>query len=429
MAKFRMYPTCAQEEQMLLHCAHARFVWNLAVEQHSHWYRTRKAAPGFAEQCRQLTEARADSEWLRAGNADVQQQALRDFAKAKQARFTAGFGEPTWRKKSVHEGFRVIGTDRVPEFEPDGSPRLNAQTGKQVMGRSVVVRKLNRKWAQVKVPGCGWVRFRLTRPELLRAKTFRVTLKNGQWHIAFPVVPEPVFVSGRGEVIGIDRGVTITAALSDGRKLNCPQLTVKERAQIRKHQRRAARAKKGSPQRKAACAKVAQLKARETDRRKDWCEKTSTMLARTYDLVRFEKLNIKNMTASAKGTVEKPGQRVKQKAGLNRAILAQGWGLLRQRTEHKAPGRVEDVPAAYTSLRCSACGWIEKNSRKSQAEFLCVSCGFTCNADENAAHNVAAGQGGFPRPRRSAGAGGVTAATSRPSAREPQPTQAGIPLC
>ncbi|UIX30710.1 hypothetical protein [Streptomyces sp. GQFP] len=68
-------------------------MWNLAVEQHSHWYRTRKAAPGFAEQCRQLTEARAASEWLRAGNADVQQQALKDFAKARQAQFTSGFGE------------------------------------------------------------------------------------------------------------------------------------------------------------------------------------------------------------------------------------------------------------------------------------------------------------------------------------------------
>ncbi|WP_371564611.1 zinc ribbon domain-containing protein [Streptomyces canus] len=144
--------------------------------------------------------------------------------------------------------------------------------------------------------------------------------------------------------------------------------------------------------------------------------------------VRFEKLNIKNMTASAKGTAEQPGKKVRQKAGLNRAILAQGWGLLRQRTEHKAPGRIEDVPAPYTSLRCSACGWIEKKSRKSQADFICVSCGFTCNADENAANNVAAGQGGIPRPRRSAGAGGVTAATGRSSACEPQPTWVGIPL-
>ncbi|WP_326783167.1 RNA-guided endonuclease InsQ/TnpB family protein [Streptomyces sp. NBC_00151] len=367
-----------------------------------------------------------------AGNADVQQQALKDFAAAKNARFTSGFGEPTWRKKFVHEGFRVIGTDRVPEFEADGSPKLNAKTGRQVMARSVVVHKLNRRWARVKVPGCGWVRFRLSRngkgSELPKAKTFRVTYRNGQWHIAFAVVPAPIEAPDTGEIIGIDRGVNITAALSDGRMLNCPQLTVKERAQVRKHQRRAARAPKASEQKSAEYAKAARLKAREADRRKDWCEKTSTMLARTYGLVRFEKLNIKNMTRSARGSTEQPGRQVRQKAGLNRAILAQGWGLLRRRTEHKALGRVEDVPAPYTSLRCSACGWIDKNSRKSQAEFVCSFCGFTCNADTNAATNVAAGQGGIPRPRRTAGAGGTTPPEQRSNVREPQPSRVEIPL-
>ncbi|GAA4014078.1 hypothetical protein GCM10022232_65790 [Streptomyces plumbiresistens] len=298
---------------MLEHCAHARYVWNLAVEQHSHWYKGRKAAPGFAEQCRQLTAARRANEWLGSGNVDVQQQALKDFAKAKNARFKSGFGEPTWRKKFRHEGFRVIGTDRVPQCRPDGTPLVNAKTGRQVMGRSVVMQRLNRRWAQVKVPGCGWVRFRLTRSRLPSAKTFRVTFRNGQWHIAFAIIPEPIDAPGTGEVIGIDRGVKITAALSDGRKLKCPQLTTKERAQIRKHERRAARAPKGSKCKSTEYAKVAKLKAREADRRKDWCEKASTMLARTYDLVRFEKLDIKNMTASAKGTVEQPGRKVRQK--------------------------------------------------------------------------------------------------------------------
>ncbi|MFB7656496.1 MULTISPECIES: RNA-guided endonuclease InsQ/TnpB family protein [unclassified Streptomyces] len=426
MSRFRMYPTSEQTGIMLGHCAHARYVWNLAVEQHAYWLPGKKAAPGFAEQCRQLTVARRENDWLRAGNADVQQQALKDFARAKNAKFMSGFGEPTWRRKYQHEGFRVIGTDRVPEFEADGSPRRSPKTGRQVLGRWVAVQKLNRSWAQVKIPGCGWVRFRLTRTGLPQAKTFRVTFRNNQWHIAFAVAPEPVEAPDTNSVVGIDRGVTITAALSDGRKLNCPQLTTRERARIRKHQRRAARAPKDSEGKRVEYAKVARLKAREADRRKDWCEKTSTILARDHRLVRFEKLNIKNITASAKGTVEQPGSRVKQKAGLNRAILAQGWGLLRRRTAEKAPGRVEDVLAPYTSLRCSACGWIEKNSRKSQAEFVCVSCGFTCNADENAAVNVAAGQGGIPRPRHAAGAGGVTTATSRSSAREPQPNQVGI---
>ena len=111
------------------------------------------------------------------------------------------------------------------------------------------------------------------------------------------------------------------------------------------------------------------------------------------------------MTRSAEGTVLNPGSNVRAKSGLNRAILAQGWGLLVRRTQDKAPGRVEMVRAAYTSLRCSACGWIDKNSRDSQAGFCCVACGFTCNADINASINIAAGH-----------AGGTPA-----SVREPQP--------
>lgn len=429
MARFRMYPTDEQAEHMLRYCGAARYVWNLCVEQDSHWRQGRSSPPGAADKSRQLTEARRASEWLRETPIVVQQQALNDYTKARAAFFTSGFGRPTWRKRFRSEGFRIIGGRRVPAVNADGTPLVNVKTGKQVRDSRVSVQKLNRRNAQVWVPRIGWVRFRLTTGRSLpKAASYRVTFKNGQWHIAFPIVPEPLDGPGTGEVIGIDRGVTVTAALPDGRHLNCPQLTAKERAQVRKHQRRAARAPKGSDRKTAEYAKAANLKAREANRRKDWCEKTSTMLARSYDLIRFEKLNIKNMTRSAKGTVEEPGKRVAQKRGLNRAILAQGWGLLRQRTGDKAPGRVEDVPSPYTSLRCSACGWIDKKSRKSQADFECASCGFTCNADTNAAINVAAGQGGISRPRRTAGAGGVTAATSRSSAREPQPDWVGIPL-
>nr|WP_235826617.1 transposase [Candidatus Frankia alpina] len=94
--------------------------------------------------------------------------------------------------------------------------------------------------------------------------------------------------------------------------------------------------------------------------------------------------------------------------------------MLRARTEDKAPGRVEDVPTPFTSLRCSACGWIEKKSRENQAGFRCISCGFTCNAGINAAINVAAGQAVARRPGRKARAGGTTT-RRRPNVREPQP--------
>jgi putative transposase len=135
------------------------------------------------------------------------------------------------------------------------------------------------------------------------------------------------------------------------------------------------------------------LKARDGDRRKDWVEKTSTDLARRFDVVRVEDLHVKGMTRSARGTMENPGSNVAQKAGLNRGILKSGWGLLAAPLEQKAPGRVEKVKAAYTSQTCNACKHIAAGSRKSQARFVCVVCGHQGNADVNAARNIAAGYG------------------------------------
>jgi len=131
--------------------------------------------------------------------------------------------------------------------------------------------------------------------------------------------------------------------------------------------------------------------------RKDWCEKTSTNLARRFDTLYIEDLQIRKMTRSAKGNAQRPGKNVRQKSGLNREILASGWGRLVRRLEDKAPGRVRRVHPAYTSQRCSACGHIAAASRESQALFCCVACAYTGNADVNAARNIAAGhtRGGF----------------------------------
>lgn len=412
-----MYPTPGQEEQLLRHCQAARFVWNLAVEQWRMRHH-RQRWIGFGRQDKQLTEARAAFGWLADYDRGVQTQALKDFAHAIDRVFQSGFGEPTWRKRHGKNGFRIVPGDRVPVFGPDGTPELHPHSGKQVHTRQAAVRKLNRRFAQVKIPGAGWVKFRNTYKTLPQASSFRVTFEHRRWHVAFAVVPVPIETPGTGAVIGLDRGVAITAALSDGQTLNCPQLTSRERARKRKHERRAARAKKNSPQRSAEYNQVARIRGTEARRRQDWVEKTSTMLARSYDLIRFEDLRVKNMTRSAKGTVDKPGKNVRQKSGLNRSILAQGWGMLRSRTQDKAPGRCENVPAPYTSLRCSDCGWIDKNSRKNQAEFLCSTCGFSVNADVNAAMNIAAGRGLPGTITRQAVAGGTTPRT-RLSVREP----------
>ncbi len=161
-----------------------------------------------------------------------------------------------------------------------------------------------------------------------------------------------------------------------------------------------ARARRGSNRRSQIKHAIARLKARETDRRKDWAEKASTDIARRFDLIRVEDLKIGGMTRSASGTAGTPGRNVRAKAGLNREIMRSGWGQLVRRLQDKAPARVEKISPAYTSQRCSACGQVDAKSRESQARFACTACGYACNADVNAARNIAAGhavtaRGGF----------------------------------
>jgi transposase len=200
-------------------------------------------------------------------------------------------------------------------------------------------------------------------------------------------------------VVGIDRGLAVSAALSTGALLHCPGLREAERVRLWRLQRKFARAQRGSARRRQVKIAIAKLKAREADRRKDWAEKISTGLARQFDIVRLEDLNILAMTRSARGTTVQPGRNVRQKAGLNRSIRASGWGLLASRLEEKAAGRVEKVDPAYTSQRCSACGTVDAKARESQAVFACRSCGYACNADVNAARNIAAGHAVTARGR------------------------------
>jgi transposase len=208
--------------------------------------------------------------------------------------------------------------------------------------------------------------------------------------VAFAAIPDPIPAPGNDRIVGVDRGVAVSAVLSTGELLNVPGPTVGEQERLRRLHRRLAHCRRGSNRRRRVKVAVARLKAREADRRKDWVEKTSTDLARRFDLIRVEDLQIRSMTRSAKGTADKPGSNVRQKAGLNRGILANAWGKLVTRLEHKARGRVEKIKAAYTSQTCSACGHCALDNRESQAVFRCTACGYTVNADVNAACIIAA---------------------------------------
>jgi IS605 OrfB family transposase len=364
------------------HCADARYVWNLALEQANYYRPDRGPTPNNAERMRQLAEAR-EGTWLGEGSSSIQQQALRDFDQAMRNWWKGTHRRPTWRKRGQHEGFGV---------------------------RDLRVVRLNRKWATVFVPKLGPVRFRLSCPLPEGVRSARITMdRTGRWHVSFPA-PQPVLQrESTGGLVGLDMGVAHTVTTSDGEHFHSPILRPTEAQRLRRLQRKMARQVKGSNRRARTRLAIAKVKAREADRRKDFTEQTTTNLVRDFDLIAIEDLAVSNMLRSAKGTVEQPGRNVAAKRGLNRSISAQGWSQFCTRLEQKAATcevLVVAVNPAYTSQRCAVCGHVAAENRKSQAVFCCRSCGHEAHADVNAARNIlAAGlavsaRGGTPCSKR-----------------------------
>src|ERR1035437_2497120 len=198
---------------------------------------------------------------------------------------------------------------------------------------------------------------------------------------------------------GGDGGMAPSIPTSDGVHLWIPTLRSAGEAQRKPRlPRQLSRQQKGSNRRAYTRRCMARLAAKEADRRRNWIEKTTTQLVRDFDLIVIENLRVKNMVRSANGTVANPGRNVRQKSGLNRSIYAQSWALFRQRLTDKATHATDlvelvSVNPAYTSQRCSDCGYAAKDNPESQAIFRCRACGFTSNADVNAAINILAAGG------------------------------------
>ena len=138
-------------------------------------------------------------------------------------------------------------------------------------------------------------------------------------------------------------------------------------------------------------ARIAKLHHKIANCRKDFLHKISTTISKNHAMIYVEDLQVSNMSKSAKGTVEAPGQNVKQKSGLNRAILDQSWTEFRRQLDYKSQwqgGVLVAVPPHNTSRTCPCCGHTDKENRPTQAKFECVECGYTENADMVGAINI-----------------------------------------
>jgi putative transposase len=405
--RYRAYPTPEQAERLAGWGHSCRAVWNLALAQRQHLYRHRGYTLRAVEQCAQLTRARADLPWLADLPAQLAQQVFRQLDRAYDNWWNPQHPAvaPTFRKRS---------TGLVVPFP----------------GQAVKVRKLNRRWAQVRLPKIGWVRFRLSRSLGGVVRNATVSRDGLGWHVSFGVATdtEPAAPNGLPGC-GVDFGVACSAYVSDetGPRLLPPTLPAGEQRRLLGLERRKARqlrwAKRHNGGRysrrlRRTITQIARLKARQTRRRLDFTHKLTTDLAKSHGWVGIEELRVKGMTKSAKGTVEQPGSNVRQKAGLNRAILDNAPYERHRQLAYKAPrfgSELRIVPAPGTSQTCSACGHRDPESRPGCGRvFACTACGHQAHADHNASMVIEA------RARR---AGGTVTNSTRSHPRVARPAR------
>ncbi|WP_369394489.1 RNA-guided endonuclease InsQ/TnpB family protein [Streptomyces sp. CG1] len=346
-----------------------RSVWNTGLDQRRQ-YRRRGAWMNYVPQAAELADAKKEHPWLESAPSHVLQQTLKDLGKACRDH---GTFKVRWRSKS-----RWSPSFRFPA------------------GNLITVERLGRKWGRAKLPKLGWVTFRWSRPLGGEVKSATLSRKGGHWFVSFLVSTEettPEQHAMPNTAVGIDRGVKVAAVTSDGDFHGRPFVTDGETVRYRRLQQRLARSKRGSANRRKTLAAMNRTMGRVTDRRTDFCAQVAHRIKAKNAVVVLEDLKTRNMSASASGTIEAPGVNVAQKRGLNRAILDKGWHRLEIALSNAARytgTTLVKVNPAYTSQRCSACGFVSEGNRESQAVFRCkaAGCGHTAHADANAAINI-----------------------------------------
>lgn len=382
--RVRIYPTPEQEVAFARIAGCCRLVYNLGLEQRSSFWRQHRANTGrtisWISQKRELSALKAEAPFLAEAPAHCLQSALADLDRAYGNFFAGHASYPRPRKRFDHDSFtfpepnqiridRSAGLLVLPKFGKTGKDAgpLRVILHRPIPGR---VRRVT-----ISRDGAHWYASILTRTDLRAGK-------------ARPVEHAPI---GAEDVIALDRGTVEPIATSDGRFFGREIEAESQRRKTRRLQKDLSRTQRGSNRRRKALKRLRTHKARLTRRRRDVLHKISSDLVRNFRAVVLEDLRIRNMTGSARGTLDAPGRNVAQKAGLNRAILDKGWGELDRQLAYKlawAGGRLIKVDPRNTSRTCGCCGHIDAQSRISRDRFLCRSCGYEEHADTNAAHEI-----------------------------------------
>ena len=261
-------------------------------------------------------------------------------------------------------------------------------------------------------------------PDNQQPRIFRITRTPRRWLLTLVFDQEPKeWPQPQLYSVGIDPGVkqVITTIDETGQFLQLPGFDDSEHRKVKRRLMRKAQRQRdaalkdgrahfisqklrngrtksrfrweGTPSRNylKTISQLRRVEQKRADGRQGFQHRITTQLVTDYKTVCIEDSRIHNMTRSAKGSVEEPGTGVKQKSGLNRSILSQGWYGIRAKLDYKCQWHGRNfiaVPATNTSRTCSKCGYTNPANRPSQAVFNCQKCGFATNADVNAAENI-----------------------------------------
>ena len=247
---------------------------------------------------------------------------------------------------------------------------------------------------RIKLPNkLGWIAMRQSRAIEGEPRNATVSLDAcGNWHVAImcAVEIEPARLPDQGAA-GIDMGITRNMTLSDGTFFEGAPSFATMQDRLATAQRRLKNKERGSANWLKQKRKIARIHQRIADVRRDYQHKATTKISNNHAMIAVEDLRVANMSKSARGTLAAPGRNVRQKSGLNRSILDQGWYEIRRQLEYKmqwSGGLFVAVPPQYTSQTCPACLFKSAENRRTQASFLCTHCGYAENADVVAAINV-----------------------------------------
>ncbi|MDE2255824.1 MAG: transposase [Betaproteobacteria bacterium] len=364
--KFELMPTGEQQRQMRRFAGSCRFVFNKALALQKERYERGEKKLGYAGMCKELTAWRNDTEtpWLSDAPIHPLQQTLKDLERAYANFFAKRAHFPRWKKKGQSDSFRY----------PDP---------KQI--------KLDQANSRLFLPKLGWLRVRFSRDVLGTVKNVTVSQSCGKWFASIQTEREVERLIPKGGAVGIDVGITRFATLSDG-TFYAPLGSFKRHEDtLRRAQQAMSRKVKFSSNWKKERSRIQKIHSRIGNARRDYLHKTSTMISQNHAMVCLEDLQVRNMSKSAAGTADAPGRHVRAKSGLNKSILDQGWFEFRRQLDYKLAwdgGWLVAVPPQNTSRTCPCCGHVSADNRQTQAQFLCVECGFEENADVVGAINV-----------------------------------------